>query len=258
MLNSTLYYTMIARDYSKSLANAAANPSVKRETAYFQANIGNVKTVDDLLNNSKLYNYVMTAFGLSDMAYAKGLIRQVLTGGVSTSKSLANTLSDPRYRALASAFKFAADGAVTTSSTSLQQTTISNFDEQTLETNVGKTSQGAQMALYFQHMAPSIASAYSILGDQTLLKVVETAYGLSPSMSQQNIDQQAKTISSLVNISDLQKPAYLQKLLERFTANYDAQNPTTATATPTNALQVTSPGISQNLLLSIANLQRGG
>ncbi len=258
MLNSTLYYTMIARDYSKSLANAAANPSVKRETAYFQANIGNVKTVDDLLNNSKLYNYVMTAFGLSDMAYAKGLIRQVLAGGVSTSKSLANTLSDPRYRALATAFNFAADGAVTTSSTSLQQTTISNFDEQTLETNVGKTSPGAQMALYFQHMAPSIASAYSILGDQTLLKVVETAYGLSPSMSQQNIDQQAKTISSLVNISDLQKPAYLQKLLERFTANYDAQNPTTATATPTNALQVTSPGISQNLLLSIANLQRGG
>ena len=258
MLNSTLYYTMVARDYSKSLANAAANPSVKRETAYFRANIGNVKTVDDLLNNSKLYNYVMTAFGLKDMAYAKGLIRQVLTGGVATSKSLANTLSDPRYRALASAFNFAADGAATTSSASLQQTTISNFDEQALEANVGKTSPGAQMALYFQRMAPSIASAYSILGDKTLLKVVETAYGLSPSMSQQTIDKQAKTISSLVKISDLQKPAYLQKLLERFTANYDAQNPATAAITPANALQVTSPGISQNLLLSVANLRQGG
>ncbi len=259
MLNSTLYYTMIAnKDYSKSLANAAASPTAQRETAYFQANIGNVKSVDDLMKNSKLYNYVMTAFGLGDMAYAKGLVRQVLAGGVSSSKSLANTLSDPRYRALASAFNFVANGAATTSSTSLQQTTMANFDEQTLEANVGKTSPGAQMALYFQHMAPSIASAYSILGDKTLLKVVQTAFGLSPSMSQQNIDQQAKTIGSLVNIKDLQKPAYLQKLLERFTANYDVNNPSAGTTTPTNALQVTSPGISQSLLLSIANLQQGG
>ncbi len=54
---------------------------------YFQANIGKVKTVNDLLNNSELYNYVMTAFGLSDMTYAKGLIRKVLEGGVSSSKA---------------------------------------------------------------------------------------------------------------------------------------------------------------------------
>lgn len=258
MLSSTLYYTLLTRDYAKTLANTAAEPTVQRQTAYFQANIGKVTSVNDLLNNSQLYTYVMTAFGLSNMTYAKGLIRQVLTQGVSSSSSLANTLNDPRYKALATAFNFAANGAATTSSTSLQQTTIGNFDEQTLEKNVGQTSPGAQMALYFQRMAPNIASAYSILGDQTLLKVVETAYGLSSSISQQPIDQQANTIGALVNIADLQKPAYLQQLLLRFTANYDAQNPSTVSTTPTNALLVTSPGISQSLLLSIATLQQGG
>jgi hypothetical protein len=258
MLNSTLYYTMLTRDYSKTLANTAAEPTVQRQTAYFQANIGKVKSVDDLLNNGKLYNYVMTAFGLSDMTYAKGLIRQVLTGGVSSSKSLANTLNDPRYKALATAFNFAANGAATTSSASTVQTTVSNFAEQTLETNVGKTSPGAQMALYFQRMAPSIASAYNILGDKTLLSVVQTAFGLSASMSQQGIDQQAQTIGKLVNIADLQKPAYLQKLIERFTANYDVNNPSTTSTTPTNALEISSPGISQSLLLSIASLPQGG
>ena len=258
MLNSTLYYTMLTKDYTKSLANAAAAPTVQKQTAYFQANIGKVKTVNDLLNNSKLYNYVMTAFGLSDMTYAKGLIRKVLTSGVSNSRSVANTLSDPRYKALATVFNFAANGAATTSSTSLQQTTIAKFGEQTLETNVGKTSPGAQMALYFQRMAPNITSAYNILGDKTLLNVVQTAFGLSPSMSQQGIDQQAQTIGKLVNIADLQKPAYLKKLIERFTANYDVKNPSTATTTPTNALLVSSPGISQSLLLSIATLPQGG
>jgi hypothetical protein len=258
MLNSTLYYTMLTRDYTKSLANAAAAPTVQRQTAYFQANIGKVKSVDDLLNNSRLYNYVMTAFGLSDMTYAKGLIRKVLTGGVANSGSLANTLHDPRYKALATVFNFAANGAATTSSASLQQTTIGKFDEQTLETNVGKTSPGAQMALYFQRMAPNIASAYNILGDKTLLSVVQTAFGLSPSMSQQSIDQQAQTIGQLLKIADLQKPAYLQSVIERFTANYDVKNPSAATTTPTNALLVSSPGISQSLLLSIATLPQGG
>jgi hypothetical protein len=114
------------------------------------------------------------------------------------------------------------------------------------------------MALYFQRMAPSITSAYSILGDQTLLKVVETAYGLSSYMSTEPIDQQANTIAGLVNISDLQKPAYLKQLILRFTANYDVNNPSTTSTTPTNALQVSSPGISQSLLLSIASLPQGG
>jgi len=87
---------------------------------------------------------------------------------------------------------------------------------------------------------------------------VQTAFGLSASMSQQGIDQQAQTIGKLVNIADLQKPAYLQKLIERFTANYDVNNPSTTSTTPTNALEISSPGISQSLLLSIASLPQGG
>jgi hypothetical protein len=184
MLTATLYYNAITKDYSKTLATTAAEPSVAQQTQYFLANIGKAKTVNDLINNSKLYTYVMTAFGLADMTNAKALIRQVLEGGVSNPKSLANTLNDPRYLALASAFNFASDGNTTTSSTTLQQTTVNNYVEQTLETNVGQQNQGAQMALYFQRMAPNITSAYSILGDKTLLSVVQTALRrvLSPRM----------------------------------------------------------------------------
>jgi len=47
-------------------------------------------------------------------------------------------------------------------------------------------------------------------------------------------------------------------LILRFTANYDVNNPSTTSTTPTNALQVSSPGISQSLLLSIASLPQGG
>lgn len=258
MLTATLYYNSIVNNYSKTLASTAAEPTVAQATKYYLANIGNVKSVSELMNNNKLYTYVMTAYGLSDMMNAKGLITKVLEGGVSSPTSLANTLNDPRYKALATAFNFAADGATTTQTTAAQQGTVNNYVEQTLETDVGQTNQGVQMALYFQRMAPSITSAYSILGDKTLLTVVETALGLSSSISEEPIDTQATVINKALNISTLQNPAQLQKFIERFTANYDAQNANSQTVAPTNALLVTSPGISSNLLLQIANLKLGG
>ncbi|HUB63095.1 MAG TPA: DUF1217 domain-containing protein [Methylocella sp.] len=260
MLTATLYYNAITKDYSKTLAATAAEPAVSQQTNYFLANIGKVKTVGDLVNNSKLYTYVMTAFGLSDMMNAKGLITQVLKGGVSNPKSLANTLNDPRYLALASAFNFAANGTSTTSSAALQQTTVNNYIEQTLETNVGQQNQGTQEALYFQRMAPSITSAYSILGNKTLLSVVQTALGLPVSMSEENIDVQAKMITSQLNIADLQNPAKLQKFIERFTATYDSQNTAAAPTTPLTPLFDSSNtvGINSSLLLSLANLKLGG
>lgn len=258
MLTATLYFNAITRNYSKTLATTAAEPSVVQQTKYFLANIGKVKTVNDLINNDKLYSFVMKAFGLNDMINAKGLIRKVLEGGISSPKSLANTLNDPRYKALATAFDFAANGTNTTSSVTLQNTTVSNYVEQTLEANVGQQNQGAQMALYFQRIAPHITSAYSILGDKTLLSVVQTALGLSPSMSFASIDVQARMITSQLNIADLQNPTKLQQFIERFTANYDANNTTSQSTNPTLALFVNSPGISSNLLLSLANLKLGG
>ena len=257
MLTATILYNAITRNYSSSLSSTAAEPAVKIATKNFLANIGNVTSAKELVKDSNLYNYVMTAFGLSDMAYAKALITKVLEGGTSSS-SFAASLNDPRYLALASALNFQENGAATTSSTTAQQTTVNNYYEQTLETNAAQENQGAQMALYFQRMAPNITTAYSILADKTLLKVVETAFNLPSTLSLENIDTQAKEISQLLDVSKLQDPTYLHNFIERFTASYDAQNPLGQSSTPTNAMLVSSPGISQNLLLSLASLKLGG
>lgn len=259
MLTATVLYNAITRDYSASLATTAKEPIVTRATQNFLASIGKVTSASQLVNNSQLYNYVMTAFGLQDMAYAKALIVKVLNGGASSS-GFAQTLNDPRYIALVDTFNFAVNGASTTSSTTAQQTTVNNYYEQSLENQTAQENQGAQMALYFKRMASQITNPYAILADTTLLKVFETTFNLPTSFSQENIDTQAQTVSQLVNVSKIQNdPTYLSQFLQRFTASYDAQNPAgTSTAPPTNALLVTSPGISSSLLLSLANLKLGG
>ncbi|QAY96183.1 hypothetical protein CWB41_10950 [Methylovirgula ligni] len=258
MLTATQLYNAVTRTGSNFASSVATEPAVKQQTNYFLANIGSVTSAKQLVNNSKLYNYVMNAFGLGDELNAKALITKVLEGGTG-SGSFAASLNDPRYSALAAAFNFNENGTATTQSETTQQTTVSNFYEQTVENNVGQQNQGAQMALYFKRMASQITSPYSILGDQTLLKVFETAFNLPTTFSLGNVDTEAKTVGQLLDISKLQDPTYLQKFIERFTASYDAQNPMGGNSSPpTVAMLVSQPSISQSLLLSIANLKLGG
>ncbi|KQP61632.1 MULTISPECIES: DUF1217 domain-containing protein [unclassified Methylobacterium] len=118
MLNTSFSYRLIARDLDLSLARKAATTDVARETAYFEANIGKVKSVDDLFGDQRLYAYAMKAMGLEEMTYAKALMRKVVTEGVTSATSFANRLNDSRYKAFASAFDFAqgakASGLATT------------------------------------------------------------------------------------------------------------------------------------------------
>ena len=261
MLTATQLFNAVNRNPTMFQAEVAAEPSVKQQTAFFEANIGKVTSAQQLVNNSRLYNYVMNAFGLGNNLNEKALITKVLEGGPG-SGSFAASLNDPRYIALATAFNFKENGAATTSSAATVQQTVSSFFEQTLQNNVGQQNQGAQMALYFQQHAAGITNPFDILGDKTLLTVFETAFDLPTSFSEENIDTQANTVSKLLNISQLQNPTFLNKFLERFTATFDAQNPTgTNNTPPTIALlvpQTQTTGLSQSLLLSIANLKLGG
>lgn len=108
MVSTYLGYQIIARDLDRALTRVEKQPTVQRDTAYFEKTIGTVKSIDDFLENDRLYRYAMKAFGLEDMTYAKAFIKKALEGGVSDVNSFANKLSDKRYADFVSAFNFAA------------------------------------------------------------------------------------------------------------------------------------------------------
>lgn len=260
MLATYTSYNLITRDLDKSLARTAAEPDVARATAYYNDNIVNVKSVDDLMRDDKLYRYVVKAYGLEDMAYAKALIRKVLEGGPDDPKALASKLTDPRFKALATAFDFPAFGAATTSTEAVEKDTVASYMRQTLEQSVGEQNEGVRLALYFQRKAPAVTSAYGILADAALLKVAQTALGIPALSSLQDIDIQAKTINSLMDVADLQDPQKLTALLQKFAAKYDIDN-AQSTPNPLLALFDNSGGgvsISNDLYASIQNLKLGG
>jgi hypothetical protein len=221
MTTTTAGYLAVTQNLTRYQAMTAAEPAVKTATAYYEANIGKVTSIQDFVGNYRLLSYALDAYGLGDQINAKALITKVLEGGVSNPKSLANTLSDSRWKAFAAAFDFVGRGASSVSSTSAVKTTTADYVEQQLESDQGAQDVGVQLALYFQRVAPTISNEYGILADPNLLEVAQTIFGLSPATSATNIDAQAKALSQLMPISDLQDPKELQQLTERFTATYD-------------------------------------
>jgi hypothetical protein len=254
-------YLTIANNLNRYQTMTAADPTVAQATKYFQDNIGQIKTVDQFVNNKRLFTYAMTAFGLSDMTYAKSLIKKVLEQGTTSSSALANKLNNPKILALAKAFNFKLYGADTTQTIAATSDVVYKYVMQKLETNEGNKNAGVQLALYFQQNASKITSGYSILADSSLLKVVQTTLGISSYTSTENVDRQAAQFDKLLKYSDFSDSNKVRKFLERFTAQYDAANPSASASTIVSAVRSsssTSVSFSVDLLMSLQNLKRGG
>ena len=220
-MTTTTTYLSVDQNLARYQAMTAAEPAVKTATAYYEANIGKATSIQDFVGNYRLLSYALDAYGLGDQINAKALITKVLEGGVANPKSLANTLTDSRWKAFAAAFDFVGQGAASVSAPDAVKTTASNYVEQQLESDQGAQDVGVQLALYFQRVAPTVTSEYGILADPNLLEVVQTIFGLPPETSASSIDAQASALSKLMPVSDLQDPQKLQQLTERFTAMYD-------------------------------------
>jgi hypothetical protein len=231
MTTTTSAYLAVTQNLSRYQTMTGAEPAVKTATAYYKANIGAVTSIADFVGNYRLLSYALKAHGLGDQINARALVTKVLQGGVSNSSSLANTLDDSRWKAFATAFDFVGQGASTVSSDSAVAATTAAYTEQQLESDQGSSDPGVQLALYFRRVAPTVTSEYGILADENLLETAQTIFGLPPSTSTTDIDTQAKTLSELMPISDLQDPKKLEQLTTRFAAMYDLKYGSSSGAT---------------------------
>jgi hypothetical protein len=192
--NTTTAYLSIANNLARYQKLEAGQPSVKTATAYYKANIGKAKTVGQFVNNYRLLSYALQAYGLGDQINNTALIKQVLEQGTLNPHALANTLPNANWKAFANAFNFSASGASAPSSSALVSATAGDYVEQLLEAQQGQSDPGVQLALYFARVAPTVTDSYGILADKNLLQVVQTIFGLAPTASASQIDEEAKQI----------------------------------------------------------------
>jgi hypothetical protein len=258
MLDSRVSYKLIADNLDVTIERIAARSDVAREVDYYRANIGNVKSIDDFMQDRRLVNFAMTAHGMSDLSYAKGLIRKTLEEGIDENDALANRLSDRRFREFASTFNFKRYEAATTSFDRASEGTVQKFLRQTVETEAGEQNQTVRLSLYFQRNTAEIENAFDVLSDPALLEVVRVAAGLPATISALDIDRQAELINAKLNFDDFSSPEKLNEFIERFTILRDLEQPPTAATSGAVTLLggPASFGIPESILMSLQNIRQ--
>lgn len=173
MVSTYLSYDLIVRDIKSTLKRTASDAQVERESAYYEKNIGKITTVDEFLDDYRLYSFAMKAHGLEDMTYAKAFMKKVLESDLTDENSYANKLTDDRYRNFAAAFSFSS--ATKIPQTEAQSDEMIGLYNATLANNDERLAAETR---YYEAMVDRTTNVDSFLRDDRLRDYVLTAYGI--------------------------------------------------------------------------------
>lgn len=257
MLSTSMSYQLIARDIDKSLNRIGGQPAVKRETEHFVANIGKVKSAEEFIANTRLFNYAMKAFGLEDMAYAKGFMKKILEEGVSDPNSFANKLTDKRYAEFAKAFDFTGLGEQTTTYNAARDRTINNYIARATGGGVlPQTETAKQETAYFRDNIGEVESIDDLLGDSRLLEYALRAFRL------EGLELSRAALTTLLEggVSDPDSPAnkHADENVAKFVAAFDFAALGERTTSHVTALDDTVSGYMRQALEQNAGQQNEG
>jgi Protein of unknown function (DUF1217) len=150
-------------------------------TNLYRSRIGFMTSVDSLIDNELLYNYVLNAFGLDPKVESKGKIRQVLISDLSNPASFANLQRDPKYRELAAAFNFGPDGGVLQppeAQTDAEELATIQLYNTRVGTSASEEAAAKDENLYYHGAIARVRSLDAFLADKRLVAYALKAYGL--------------------------------------------------------------------------------
>ncbi len=227
MTTTTATYLSISQNLAKQQAVTAANSQVKTASAYYAANIGKVTSIDQFVGNYRLLSYALDAYGLGSQINSTALIKKVLEGGVTNSKSLANTL--PQWKAFATAFDFIGKDPTTASSYYAanigKATSISAFvgNSKLLSYALdayGLGDQASNTKLITQVLQGGVANPKSLANTQTKWKAFATAFDFA--------GKGAASVST---------PAAIAATEKKYVGQMSAAGPTAVAATEKNYVE---------------------
>ena len=216
-----------ANETKDAAAAAAANPQASQLIAYFQKVGPSLTTPQALLKDYKALEVVLGAFGIGSLITSPAEVQQLLTQNPSSKSSLAYQLANPKYLVFAQALSNWSTPPFQTKSAI--QSIVAGYQTNIYEASANNQAPGLQNALYFNRQIGGITNLTQLQSDPTLLAVVVTGLGLPLTQFQELTFQQQTTIlQNKLTISNLQKPAYTQRLAEQYLIVQQSQAQTNA------------------------------
>lgn len=226
--------TRIAKAYytQKTLFDTSTETTelAEEEVLYYRERMGEIETVDEIIADARLVEFIAVSEGLAYEDLADGVLGLLLRSNLDDSESYANSFEDVRYQKIAGSFSFDELGRIEQSSAAGVQSERGLVEAshlyvtQSIEEEAGETEVGARLALYFARMAPTVNSVYEILADEALGQFVRTTLSLAEETASADIDKQAQLIESRLEIQDFQDTEKVNEMINRFLVLYDLQN----------------------------------
>lgn len=252
------YVTEISRFGTEEEKTAA-----EEEASYYASQMQAIASVQELLADSRLVDFVLEANGIDPETLEDGFMEQIFASDLDDPKSFVNQQENRAYRAIVASFNFNAEGQVERpEKTAIQSRrgiyeTLDNYVRQAIESDEGAKNPGVRLALYFERKASEISSPYDILADDALNQVFKVVYGIPDEVGNADIDAQADMITRLLELEDLQDPEFVSKMIVKFSVLYDLENNTQVSGAAT-ILAGGTQSISADTLLSLSQLRIGG
>jgi hypothetical protein len=163
----------------------AESDTLEAEAYYYETMIDKITNVSGLVNNSRLLNVALDAYGIDGTYYTKDHLTKILTSDTSDPDSYVNQMvtngasNAANFLKLAEAFDFNADGTLsgTTAQTATQkEATVSLYveEEQTYVTDYYRQRERA----YYESKIATITSVDELTSDDRLFAYVTTAFQL--------------------------------------------------------------------------------
>ncbi|OIQ28200.1 MAG: hypothetical protein BM562_13250 [Alphaproteobacteria bacterium MedPE-SWcel] len=121
---------------------------LKNDSEYFAENIGRVTSTDDLLDDRRLLQVAVKAFGLEEEINYRALLQRALNEGTTADDALANTMNDERYVKFSEAFGFGPGQSPKTTDSKAMQGVIDSFQSASFEEAVGEVDETIRTALF--------------------------------------------------------------------------------------------------------------
>jgi hypothetical protein len=234
--NPVLALQSAEKNQTQDVASTAAQPAVQVAMKAFTQAVSSATSVDQLLSNPAFMNVFLTANNMSDQVGFTALAKQALTSNLSDPNSLANQLTDTRWKTVAQTYNLSSPGALASLQTPAAIASIANaYATATWEASEDTVTPGLSNALAFKAQASTITTVDGVLGNPTVRNVVTTALGIPEQIAFQDIGAQENAISSQLDVTQFQNPAFVETFAQRYLIANAAAVAATAAATASSS-----------------------
>jgi Protein of unknown function (DUF1217) len=217
---------------AKALARLAKDPQINREMDQFAKAVAKAKDVKAALRDPRVLNVVLPALGLPDAVGQPGLALRALTADPAKTDGLLSQLSDTRWKTAASTLNLHGRGIEALRDPKVQASLADGLRRLAWREELDAGQAGLGDAMLFRERAATAKTAYDVLGDPVMRRVLTTALGLPQQIVVQSVEAQARALTSRLDLDKLQNPREVAKLAERYVVAAAGSGTSAAASSP--------------------------